>query len=90
MNITSTFSLTPTLRDGVWYVEWSGVMCQFPGTDDAKVRDAWTRFRLKRSAGKDAFGHYYDSKKHATEVIRDFKKWWRDRYGKTGLPTKKK
>jgi hypothetical protein len=82
MKITRTFSLTPILRDGVWYVEWAGVTCQLPGTEDAEVRNAWTRFRLKKSAGKDAFGHYYDSKKDATDVIRDFKKWWQERHAR--------
>jgi predicted secreted hydrolase len=94
MNITSTFSLTPVFRKdanphGAWYVEWSGVSCHLPGTEDARIRNAWTRFRLKRSAGKDRVGHYYEDKKHATDVIRDFKKWWQERNGKTSAPEKK-
>lgn len=74
MRITSSFSLEPVERDSVIYVEWSAVEASMPGTDDAKTRDRWNRFASKRCSGKDGLGKYYDSKKHATDVIRDFKR----------------
>lgn len=86
MNITGTFSLKPVYRkdgahEGRWYIEWSGVTCHMPGTSDANVRNQWTRFRLKHSAGKDTVGHYYHDKKHAMGTIRAFKKWRKEREG---------
>lgn len=72
MKITKTFSLEPVLRDGVWYVEWSAVDANFPGTEDNKVRARWSRYAKKHSAGKDAFGRYYNTKRHATGTIRGF------------------
>jgi hypothetical protein len=73
MRITNSFSLEPIERDSVIYVQWSAVMANMPSSDDAKTRDRWNRFASKRCAGKDGLGKYYDSKKHALKVIREFK-----------------
>jgi len=72
MKITKTVDLNPVLIDSVWYVEWSK---DEVSPEDDKVLAAWNRFAGKRCAGKEGTRKYYNSKKHATEVIRDFKKW---------------
>lgn len=69
MKITKTFELKPVVRDGVVQVQWGIV-----GTvEDEKMRARWNAFSAKRCAGRDATGKYYDSKKHANEVIKAFK-----------------
>lgn len=69
MNITATFSLEPKLQDSVWYIQWSADIY-----GDAKIRARWNAYARKHCSGKDAFGKYYDSRKHALKVIREFKK----------------
>lgn len=72
MNITRTFGLTPVEKDSVIYIEWSAVDTT-PGSEDYKMRNRWNTYASKHCAGKDGIGKYYDSKKHANEVIRGFK-----------------
>jgi len=69
VKITKTFELTPTCKDSVWYIQWAIL-----GTaEDESGKAAWNRFAAKKRAGKDAHGNYYDSRKHANDVIREFK-----------------
>ena len=73
MKITKTFSLTPAVKDSVVFIEWHA------STDDSKVRARWNAFSAKKCSGKDAQGKYYDSKSHATRVIREFKQMEKER-----------
>jgi len=75
VRITQDFTLIPVVTDSVVYARYIR-----KDTDDTKkyrlisaLVARWHKFAKEHSTGKDAFGRYYDSKAHASRVIRDFK-----------------
>lgn len=81
--IIGNLTLTPTLRDGMWYINW---VLRVSTDDAARAKDRdlvkrWNMHQLRWCAGKDGLGRYYNTKKHAQETIQTF----RDKEAKNGL-----
>jgi len=69
-----SLTLTPDLRDGMWYVTYSlQVVADLEERMMPKPLLArWIAYQTKHASGKDGFGRYYEHKKHAVEAIRGF------------------
>jgi hypothetical protein len=63
--ISQDLTLNPVRRGRRYYIEY-----WYSSYAPAKAR--WLRFCAKRCAGKDAYGRYYRSRKHAETVIHEF------------------